>query len=1484
MERIVSFLTPANTTGISQGFFTLLNLLLIFASVCGLDYFLRVLKSSGQASNKKFGWTTLVSIGFVFMLSSLSIYSPQDGAEAITPTDKLIQFLVHVLDPIFQLSSMRNSPLFGLTGINLSLCVLLLCGILAFIPFVYRKTSYFATAFGAYLKNNMPKQPTSPPSGGSQSSQPVSGAGQNSSSGYSKLLDAFKKLAPTGSFIAILFGYIFGTDKQQQSITEILEAFESFLNTVTFTAQLDSNISSVSAFLSNFFYIILSICVLAIYGLIFAGAVMLVKCAFEKKDSIIAWVTGKANKIWFGAGVSVLFVFACTVVFVFSSGFTALQQAFSGIFSGGTQEVFALVMEIVILILAICAVMFIVGFGILFAIFTIKFCAHTVKSGFEKLDSFTDKIPYIAAALFVIIIGVGLLIGFVLGYDSIRDGLHAFFNGSTADAISPLWVVGHMFMLVGIVFGLILAVFSILILGKVVFSGLVKFSEDKNTAWRRKFVEWIEKTVEQLIHLLYLIPFTLKHIAVAARNFIATMLRIFVGYSTEAQKNKALFVAACFASLASLLNTFFGLKDFYSDDKSVIPVICSFAIACAVQLAMLIFGMKAGEGFAERIMTKNALDKGSEKTVLSKIFLCLCALTIYVAVVLIFYIYLSNKEEEKLTIPTILAVLSLVLTTFGVIYYVISQCMSIRAMRGTRQLNTGNPVCRTKRIPPYWYMAAYLLLMIVSTGFAFSNTFGYYAEKAHLHQRVYEQVRNEADIKLDLGNRVTELVEKYYDNNNEILSEIDRRADAATAKLQSDLAILEANILELSEYNETKVRYQNSQGELQGHTRDFATVVAALKTYLTMEVEDMSDITTLTIYTYEHYWGNSPQPSYITKCIKKTDSVIFGREISTGDDDRKDLVTVTLLNGDKKDYNLINRFNDPDGEQQSIAVTFRTINYADKYVILDELLSIFEELESYILAFKTDGSDQNLDGNNQDEEKESGDDSSDENSQNGENESGNNPSDENSQNGITKSEDDSSENKSSIYDLLDENARLDGIRANIASLYRESIGDTNQSPSTPNGNTQSTSEEESTASDGVRVTSAIDDGRYPTHIDADTQSTTAEEQKKGDTTNNDSDLNKDRISVQDLPRIVSEYAILNFNVDSGKEVQYQELNAYIDKVLNIHDIMVIADAVMEHTQEENNTGDNSNTKDEQPKAYEATQASIEAGNQQNSMVDNPNIEEDQSQAYSVRTYLNYAQGITFSNFQISYDALLKGGLGLNPVPEIDALHSSNIVAIFMLLICALVDLVAFFSGLLLFKNIFLFVENEKIKEIGYLNYDAILTDFFTLPEKGTERVLRLALIYRILYGEFDLPKTLAMNSGQFENFYDVSIENLEALSIKEYDLSDLRFWLTSFVQANEITFDDLLFEQESSPPQDGPSPSAPGDTDETTSAKSTPDSGGDTAANETTTVESPQDPDDNTAAKPATAESTPDSGNDSESNETSEQPPESELEPAQKTE
>ena len=307
------------------------------------------------------------------------------------------------------------------------------------------------------------------------------------------------------------------------------------------------------------------------------------------------------------------------------------------------------------------------------------------------------------------------------------------------------------------------------------------------------------------------------------------------------------------------------------------------------------------------------------------------------------------------------------------------------------------------------------------------------------------------------------------------------------------------------------------------------------------------------------------------------------------------------------------------------------------------------------------------------------------------------------------------------------------------------------------------------------------------------------------------------MAVLDLPRIVDAYlgtagaAAAQGSGELTKYAAYERLDAYVDRALDLDGLL------------SGYTG------------------GAETG-------------AEGSGAYLAQQFRNYAQGITYSDFQISYDALLHGGLGINPSRDagLTALYAASPIAWFLLLICALVDFSAFFAGLLLFKDIYLFRKNEKIIEVGYLNYEAELTNFFTPPESGTERLLHLAFLYKLLYGvpeenaeepsaleeavqeagpaEEPSPEEPAeraepseappeeppapakqespldtarlraiLASPEFEAFCRGGEAALSAFGIRrdgeDSGYPDLLVWLSSFVKKNDISF-DVLFREE----------------------------------------------------------------------------------------
>ena len=118
-----------------------------------------------------------------------------------------------------------------------------------------------------------------------------------------------------------------------------------------------------------------------------------------------------------------------------------------------------------------------------------------------------------------------------------------------------------------------------------------------------------------------------KSIVGTFKSFISALLKIFSGPQKEGDKVNMLHVAAGFAALVSFLNSFYGIRRFYYSEDSVIPTIVAFSIAFAIQLAILVLGLRAGESWAENRILKADLDTNGKtdkvKRVTSFWFYCI---------------------------------------------------------------------------------------------------------------------------------------------------------------------------------------------------------------------------------------------------------------------------------------------------------------------------------------------------------------------------------------------------------------------------------------------------------------------------------------------------------------------------------------------------------------------------------------------------------------------------------------------------------------------------------------------------------------------------------------------------------------------------------------------------------------------------------------------------------------------------------------------
>ena len=546
--------------------------------------------------------------------------------------------------------------------------------------------------------------------------------------------------------------------------------------------------------------------------------------------------------------------------------------------------------------------------------------------------------------------GTGFALCVILGFGPVKISLESLFVGGQESSHTLLWVLGHILLLYIQALGFLVIVLLLFVAAEKLLKNVYGFLQNSGTE-----NGLIRSIAFQCIRLCDVIPLVLGQVYEVAKSSISTLMRIFVGYSTESQKNQAIFLAACFASLASLLNTFFGLIDFYKSDTSLIPVICSFAIACSVQMAMLIFGMKGGEAIAENMLSDQVrFGKDYTRLLISKVFYCLIYLFVYLtAAAVIFFGGIVNNWGFHFDV--VLPVILFLMASAAFAYGTIMQIMDIRKLWKARRNSVSKellpiptaekneyPSKRLRHLPPRFYLTGYFLLMIVSTGFAFNNLFGYYAQQAHLHQQVFDQVRSEANRQLDINGQVTSLVSQYYNNIDKILEALDNRVAAATEKRESDLAALRANVSSFpgEEYVYERARAENLLGQYIGNTADFQNAYSALKTYLKMDYDRLGEEVKITVETYNHYWGGNPQPSYQNGCIiietNEDTSSNVGNSIPH---EETDLIQEIVIDG--VEYQLENRYKDPDSiDQQSISVMSRVIEQGDKYTVLEEILRL----------------------------------------------------------------------------------------------------------------------------------------------------------------------------------------------------------------------------------------------------------------------------------------------------------------------------------------------------------------------------------------------------------------------------------------------------------------------------------------------------------------------------------------------------------------
>ena len=1288
-EMLLALLNPNLPGRLLNAIMGIINLVCIAGGITLLAYLLKSLRrgknpvEAEQASRKP---STMCFLGAITVMAALIGLYVAAGVKFQTDTAEpesysifqLLQAFVAVLDPLLDVSGLAKRPIQGLFGLNLLALAGKLYVLKAAIQVMVKKMGQAAVRFDIFLKEKFLADAP-------EADQKINST-EEAKDEIQSLLKWLSKWVFSGG--ALVVGtYILGTEDVQGSIESVTGALTEILELVTLFPQVGKNGDGVSGFFTDIFFVLLSLVMLAVYATAALLLVIFIHTIVKNWSQIVDWVVARAKQM--RRGTAIVLQVLVGLGLLIGAGVCLQKYPILRLYiTGGLPELVRIVVNYIALILAITAILLLLAVAIVFVRLVVIYAAEIVRRLVEAWTARFDvevqwRMARVAAC---VVLSGAFLVVLALNYPTVRDWLAGIFHPAEG-VLQPFDVIKLAALLVLLLDGIVLLMAAAVALGFILFSGAVEFFCSAKRAVVAAASKLVKETLATILDTLSVAPFLLKQLCLVAKSTIRTVLQIFIGYRSESEKNNAVFIAACFASLASLLNTFLGLYGFYGGRNEtgvyrVILPLCTFAIACAVQLAMLIFGMKAGEGLAEWRITKDL----SAKSKLLRILSCVGRALFLGAACLLMYTAICDIVRSGFHLETIPLAVG-ILICLGLLLMLRSRHGPRR--RRKRRADQSGPVSAEesapvpasarpeavdwsnipmqrprRRLPFYWYLTAYLLLLIVSTGFAYSNLFGYYTHGAKVHSRVYSQVRYETDKRLDLSGRVAGVSEEYDAITRKLgdsfrkrtalaIQERERKKESLRRLADAEEQRNKSRSREEREYTES-----NGRDRFIGQTKDLEAIVSTIHTFLETQYDDVGSNVVITTEEYAHYWGFSPQPSYQTTCILL---YLPGAHGDLPCPNITDLGTCNLITvGDRVEDTKMESFSDtanaelvgkelptgriadPASPSQSIIKTNRTRLNADKYSILKVLLSQYERLENYIYNFDTEDSSKSalsaleepefprippLDS----------------------------PPTYAAMLARLQSASSTQTVGALLYPGLDRLAQLDGIRANIVTLYRQETSD-------------APDDDDQDAPEPVPM-SALPQITVSYLTAEDKPVTAPPEGEKGD--------------VQEGSRAE---ALLEF----------EDLSAYIDKALNVDRVL---------------------------HSFDTTRGGKEA-------------DETDSSAYTVQKYRNYAQGIARLEFQISYDALLHGYLNLNPVREdIPALYSASAIALFLLLICILIDLMAFFSGLLLFKGVYLFRKNNSLLNLGYLNYEAALSSLFTPPKDSHGRVLHLAFIYSLLYGE-----------------------------------------------------------------------------------------------------------------------------------------------------
>ena len=1211
---------------------------------------------------------------------------------------------VEFLDEFLNLRNLINDPVSKLPLVNLGVSIFRIYFLALVAKVVFHGAQDLTELFANYLE----KQFT-----------------QSKVSDFVKKVWGFLKKAGLFGITVTASAEVFTTESYREEIDKVLDWLYGAISKITLLSHLPENAATFPEMAYSFFVVVCSILIAAVYLLLIVMVCAVISVLWTQRKTIL-----DNFKKWFKEIGYILLIVAIVLVVVlisvlFATENASFQQAITLFIQDSPRTIFVLVQH-TIMILAALAIAAVMGITLVAAVmFGYSFwCAWRQTIQVQKGDAASAR-RFLKRFGGIFLTGLAALL-FVFGYDPIRGWLVDRFVNVGGHGV---WWVAFRICSCMAAFATVVSM-GVLCIYLFLYILAMAVRAVRGIVWSAQ-----GGADDQVLPLA-------QQVKAYFFSLAQTIFRIFKGYQTEDQKNAAIYVAACFASLASLVNTAVGLHDFN------IGWFLAIAMSFAVQLAMLIFGMKAGQGIAENIVSDvRQVGANVLLAILRKLASGVCYVLAFFAVQYgisilagetVLSLSLDLLSQKETFLPALLIWIAALVFFYGVLKQGVDVISLLyRWWKGRKNGKSGNDLedglilGNPRRIPARYPLMAYLLFMLVSTTFAFTNLFGGYANQVQLHTRVYDQVYSETEKKLELQDTAAKVVDAFLDNKQTVLKELRKSYDVLVKKDEANKDLLERN---KHAEKQAEKKEGSAYGKWERYTKqmaDFPSFYEGLVSFINREYDLLGESMNICVRQYSH-------DEY-----KMLEIVINSPTF-------EESVTIGAIKADWDDAY----------EKHTME---RTIEAADKYMLLNELFAVYENYAKEIMECVVTPYDATA-LTDQDEENED----------------------------TTKNDNSIDSQLTAITDGLYNMERLDGVRRNIAELYFASDPDAAQcvsmidlprvmdlylmqekavqpEPSVPAQTLASTETTAPTEPSASTETSAPTEPIATTETAAPTEPTESEEPEHSE----------------------EKY---------DKLVEYQNLSDYVDRCIQVYNIL----NVVEHTQSTAQNGGNGG-------ATVLTQPSVPT---------DPAEDQEADAVYTVRTYRSYARGVASSNLQISFDALFKGEMGLNGTGtfmdkhdgeqhNINALYSAQMVAVFILIICALVDFMAFFSGLLLFQDIFLLEMKgkSKLSKLGYIAFDAILTKYLMPPERiGDHRKRKIALIYYLLYCEYNKPKDkpldkkhvdqallarLKVDPDAFKVLLYRTLEYLESNSVA-VDTPEFHGWLDSFVKKNGIEFDEVL--------------------------------------------------------------------------------------------